>query len=331
MYRPLLSKQISRPSKKQGLVISLACLCGIVGLCWFTTSGREYDAAAATIGRGATMAVASKGCMAPLRTAIRRPHLGQRHQGLSLASKTEAAALKDPEIRIDSPLKIEAVLFDLDGTLLDFEGGSHDALNKVLEPYNSTGKAALTWEMHGTIVGRRASEWSAEILEQCGISPDVLSPEKYVEMYLAKMPEYYPSMPLMPGALNLVKNLKAAGYKVAVASSSERLSIEKKLKFHPELLEMMDIVQPGDDPEIKAGKPAPDIFLAAARKLGVKPENCLVFEDSPFGLQGAKAGNMYCAALPDGRMPIADPARFGAADFVLNSMDEFKMDYIEKI
>merc|ERR1711871_627933 len=255
--------------------------------------------------------------------------LRQKEGGLVKAS-TRVHAM-DPEVRISDPLKIEAVLFDLDGTLLDFEGGSHDALNKVLEPYNSTGKAQLTWEMHGTIVGRRASEWSAEILEQCGISSDALAPEKYVEMYLEKMPEYYPSMPLMPGALELVKKLKAAGLKVAVASSSERLSIQKKLKFPPELLELMDIIQPGDDPEIKKGKPAPDIFLAAAKKLGVKPENCLVFEDSPFGMQGAKAGNMYCCALPDARMPIADPSRFGAADFVLNSMEEFKMDYIEPI
>eukprot|EP00468_Gymnochlora_sp_CCMP2014_P011860 CAMPEP_0167764804 /NCGR_PEP_ID=MMETSP0110_2-20121227/14272_1 /TAXON_ID=629695 /ORGANISM="Gymnochlora sp., Strain CCMP2014" /LENGTH=267 /DNA_ID=CAMNT_0007652321 /DNA_START=128 /DNA_END=931 /DNA_ORIENTATION=+ len=246
-------------------------------------------------------------------------------------SRQIARSSSDSEIRISTPVKIEAVLFDLDGTLLDFEGGSHDALNKVLEPYNSTGKAQLTWEMHGTIVGRRASEWSSEILEQCGISPDTLAPEKYVEMYLEKMPEYYPSMPLMPGALDLVKNLKAAGYKVAVASSSERASIEKKLKFHPELLELMDIVQPGDDPEIKAGKPAPDIFLAAAAKLGVKPENCLVFEDSPFGLQGAKAGNMYCCSIPDSRMPIADPMRFGASDFLLNSMEEFSMEYIAKV
>ncbi|GAB5372787.1 hypothetical protein AAMO2058_001694700 [Amorphochlora amoebiformis] len=246
-------------------------------------------------------------------------------------SRRVARAVKEPEVRINGPLKIEAVLFDLDGTLLDFEGGSHDALNKVLEPYNSTGQARLTWEMHGTIVGRRASEWSSEILEQCGIAPDVLAPEKYVEMYLERMPEYYPSMPLMPGALDLVKKLKAAGYKVAVASSSERISIQKKLKFHPELLGLMDIVQPGDDPDIKRGKPAPDIFLAAAKKLGVSPENCLVFEDSPFGLMGAKAGNMACAAIPDGRMPIADPKRFGDADFVFNSMEEFSMDYIEKI
>ena len=77
----------------------------------------------------------------------------------------------------------------------------------------------------------------------------------------------------------------------------------------------------GDDPEIEKGKPAPDIFLLAAKRLNVEPQHCLVFEDSIAGIEAAIAAGMSVVAIPD---PVFERQLFKNADLVLDSMTEFK-------
>ena len=88
---------------------------------------------------------------------------------------------------------------------------------------------------------------------------------------------------------------------MAIATSSPRHSFDKKMKYHQNILASMSAVVTGD--ECAHGKPAPDIFLEAARRLGCDPKQCIVFEDSPLGIEGAQRAGCRTVALPDPRMP----------------------------
>ena len=83
---------------------------------------------------------------------------------------------------------------------------------------------------------------------------------------------------------------------------------------------MFDAIVTADDPQVGAAKPAPDIFLVAAERLGIDPADCLVFEDSPFGITAAKAAGMYAVAVPDPAMP---DEKFTHADRRLQSLETF--------
>ncbi|CAK9014523.1 unnamed protein product [Durusdinium trenchii] len=88
---------------------------------------------------------------------------------------------------------------------------------------------------------------------------------------------------------------------MAIATSSPRTSFNQKMLYHKEILSLMDAVVTGD--EVKNGKPAPDIFQEAARRLGKNASKCVVFEDSPLGIRGAQAAGALTVALPDPRFP----------------------------
>ena len=195
------------------------------------------------------------------------------------------------------PIPIEGIIFDLDGTLIDYEGASHIALAKPLE---RRGKA-LSWELHASIVGTKPEDWSSKILEACGIDQIAFQPPDYAAEYFQEVDSLYSSIPAWPGTLALLRSLRAAGFPLAIATSSPRASFEKKMIYHTEILTNMSAVVTGD--EVERGKPAPDIFLEAARRLGCDPRKCIVFEDSPSGIAGAHAAGCLAVALPDSRMP----------------------------
>ena len=92
--------------------------------------------------------------------------------------------------------------------------------------------------------------------------------------------------------------------------------------LHREWFGLFDAIVTADDPEVGAAKPAPDIFLTAARRLGVAPEDCLVFEDSPFGVTAAKAAHMTAIAVPDEAM--AD-SKYHHADQIIRKLADFDL------
>lgn len=192
--------------------------------------------------------------------------------------------------------KVEGIIFDLDGTLIDYEGASHIALAKPLERRGYQ----FSWEVHSTIVGTKPEDWSVNILHACGVPSSELTPEAYVQEYFQEVLELYARIPAWPGCADLLDRLQAAGYPMAIATSSPRASFDKKMQHHAALLTKMSAVVTGD--EVEKGKPSPDIFLEAARRLGCDPRHCVVFEDSPLGIEGAHAAGCYAVALPDARM-----------------------------
>ena len=222
---------------------------------------------------------------------------------------------------------LEAVLFDLDGTLLDYEGASHVALNAPLQRFGVT----VSLDLHASIIGSRSDVWSRVILSACGIAASQMTPEQYVREYMTQIATLYSTLTLMPGAQRLVHVLQSRGVPMAVATSSMRESCTKKLAVHPTISDAMKAVVCGDDPTVKCGKPAPDIFLEAARALGVPPERCAVFEDSPQGVVAGRAAGAFVVGVPDERFmqPNKSPehdAMFAQADVLLGSLEELDVD-----
>ena len=197
-------------------------------------------------------------------------------------------------------MPIEGIIFDLDGTLIDYEGASHIALARPLEQFGK----AFSWSLHASIVGTKPEDWSRKIVDATNLA-DIMSPEQYAEAYFEEVDDLYASITAWPGTADLLEKLGSAGFPMAIATSSPRASFEKKMAYHTNILGKMAAVVTGD--EVTRGKPEPDIFLEAARRLGCDPSRCVVFEDSPAGIAGAHAAGCLAVALPDARMPTNAP------------------------
>ena len=118
---------------------------------------------------------------------------------------------------ISRPVSVQGVIFDLDGTLIDYEGASHEALS---DPLVKRGKT-LSWELHSTIVGTKYEDWSKNIIASVGLE-DSFTTAEYIAEYDEKMQELYATIPAWSGTLPLLKHLKQRGFPLAIATSSPR-------------------------------------------------------------------------------------------------------------
>jgi pseudouridine-5'-monophosphatase len=183
-----------------------------------------------------------------------------------------------------------AVLFDLDGVLLDTEGLYTVATQRVLDRYGKT----YDWALKVQTMGRDARIAARLIVDRLGLP---LSPEELLAARDPILEELIEQSPAMAGAEVFVRGLHERGVPIAVATSSDRRLYERKIRPHT-WFERFGAVVCGDDPRVRAKKPAPDIFLAAAADLGAAPAECVVFEDSPAGVEAALAAGMRVVALP---------------------------------
>lgn len=181
-----------------------------------------------------------------------------------------------------------AVVFDMDGVLADSEPVYQDAVNVVLEPLGKR----ITPEMHEKIMGHGVeATWRALIreLDLPGTMEDYIPPyDKVLIERLAKI-----KAPL-PGAGELVTKLRRRGIPVAVASSSLPAWMDALLGGIG-LRGAFDALASAT--EVEHPKPAPDLYLLAAQKLGVAPEACIAVEDTPTGLRAAKAAGMFAVQV----------------------------------
>ncbi|CAG8585861.1 2324_t:CDS:2 [Funneliformis caledonium] len=169
-------------------------------------------------------------------------------------------------------------------------------------------------------MGLRQREAAALLIKETGIS---LTIDEYVEEVIIRQKEKFPFTKPLPGVMRLVKHLKEHNIPIIVATSSHRKAYEDKSMNNQDLFKLFDAIVCGDDPEIKHGKPAPDLFLTARERLGNPPlEQCLVFEDALNGIQAAKNAGMPVIWVPDPCLAALYPGVNGATE-VLPSLELF--------
>lgn len=209
---------------------------------------------------------------------------------------------------------ITHIIYDMDGLLLDTESLHEKVNQKVAQRYGKT----FDKNTKIAIAGRPT-------LDSASILVDTLQLPITAEEYLIERNQLlyplYQTAKALPGTVELTQHLFKARIPQAIASSSSRNHFEMKTINHQEWLKIFDQITLGDDPAIAQGKPAPDIFLLAAKRLNTQPQNCLVFEDSIAGMEAAIAAEMAVVAIPD---PVFDKQLFNQANQVLNSIIEFE-------
>ena len=215
-------------------------------------------------------------------------------------------------------MSVEAVVFDLDGVLVDSEHVWDEVREELARERGGRWHEGAQRDM----MGMSSPEWSRYMHDVIGLEepPDEISAE-VVRRLAAR---YREKLPLIPGAREAVLRL-AERWPLAVASSSNRPIIDLVLERSGLDSAFQAIVS---SEEVARGKPAPDVYLEAARRLGVAPARCAAVEDSHAGILSAKAAGLRVLAIPNRRYP-PDPDALAAADDVLSSLDDLIPDRID--
>jgi len=206
---------------------------------------------------------------------------------------------------------IDAVVFDMDGVIVD----SEQVWDDVRQTYTREVGGTFTEEATRAMMGMSSPEWSRYMSESLGVPG---TPEQINADIVARMLERYgQEPPLIPGATDAVRRI-AARWPLAIASSSNRELIDMVL--HAAGLHSLFQVTVSSE-EVARGKPAPDVYLEAAARLGVEPGRCTAIEDSQAGIRSAKGAGMWVVAVPNPHFPPDDEA-LAQADVVLDSIDK---------
>jgi HAD superfamily hydrolase (TIGR01509 family) len=212
---------------------------------------------------------------------------------------------------------IEAVVFDLDGVLVDSEGVWDAARHSVVE------EAGGRWREDATraMMGMSSPEWSRYLQEELGVA---LEPAEISTRVVTRVLERYRrDLPLLPGAVAAVRRL-AARWPLGLASSANRQVIDAVLRA-ASITDSFAATVSGD--EVERGKPAPDVYLAAAKELGVRAADAAGVEDSTNGLRAAAAAGMFVVAVPNREFPPSHDA-LALAGLVVGSLDELTPEAI---
>ena len=213
---------------------------------------------------------------------------------------------------------IEAVVFDLDGVLLDSEQVWDDAREQLAHERGGRWHPGAQRDM----MGMSSPEWSRYMHNTIGLREP---PEEINREVVARLAAIYQrELPVIPGAREAVERL-AERWPLGLASSSNRELIDLVL----DLLGVSSLFTATvSSEEVARGKPAPDVYLEAARRLGVRPANAAAVEDSHNGILAAKAAGMRVLAIPNRHFP-PDVEALAQADAVLDSLAELTPRAVE--
>ena len=213
---------------------------------------------------------------------------------------------------------MRAVIFDLDGVLVESEGLWNRAKRELADAHG------VPWpdDAERTMMGMSSPEWSG-YLADLGVP---LAPGAISDAVVTRLSEIYAEeLPLLPGAQEAVRRL-AARWPLGVASSSNRPIIE--LVLGEAGVQGCFAVTVSSE-EVARGKPAPDVYLEAARRLGAEPGDCVAIEDSTNGLRAAHAAGMGVVAIPN-REFAPDPEAVELAGAALESLAELDAEVVKR-
>jgi HAD superfamily hydrolase (TIGR01509 family) len=201
---------------------------------------------------------------------------------------------------------IEAIVFDLDGVLIDSEPVWEEVRRQVVAKHNGH----WAQDAQQRLMGMSTAEWARYLSEDLGVG---LPPDQVAALVVERMAARYRShLPLMPGAAQAVRRM-AARWPLGLASASPPVLIDTVLdtaSLRPSFAVALSAEQ------VPRGKPAPDIYLAVTDRLSIPPRCCAAVEDSTNGLRSAATAGLQVIAVPHPRYP-PDPAALGVARLVL--------------
>jgi HAD superfamily hydrolase (TIGR01509 family) len=215
---------------------------------------------------------------------------------------------------------VEAVVFDLDGVIVDSEHLWDEVREKLARERGGRWHERAQADM----MGMSAPEWSRYVRERVGVD---LEPEAIdAEVVRRLLAHYREGLPLIPGAVAAVRRL-GARWPIGLASSSNREVIDAVLEA-TSLVEVIRVSVSSE--EVARGKPAPDVYLEAVRRLGVAPARAAAVEDSSNGLRSARAAGLRLVAVPHPRFP-PDPDALALADVVLDGIGRLDVATVEAL
>jgi HAD superfamily hydrolase (TIGR01509 family) len=212
---------------------------------------------------------------------------------------------------------IDAVVFDLDGVIVDSEQVWDEVRQKYVREVGGSFTDSATHDM----MGMSSGEWSRYLADELQVpsTPEEIN-AAVVERMLAR---YGEAPPLIDGAVDAVHRV-AQRWPLAIASSSNPELIEVVLRAAG-ISELFPVTVSSQ--EVGRGKPAPDVYLEAARRLGVEPARCAAVEDSHNGIRSAKAAGMRIVAVPNPHFP-PDADALALADAVVPSIGELTVELL---
>jgi len=213
---------------------------------------------------------------------------------------------------------IDAVVFDMDGVLI----ASEEVWDEVREAYVRERGGRYDDEVQRAMMGMSSVEWSQYLHDVAGVpdEPAAINDEVVRRM----LDTYREHLPLIDGAVDAVQRL-AARYPLGLASSSNRPLIDAVLLVAGLTPFFAATVS---SEEVPRGKPSPDVYLEAARRLGVDAQQCAAVEDSHGGIRSAKAAGMRVIAIPNPSYPPDDEA-LAQADVTIRALDELTPELVD--
>ena len=213
-----------------------------------------------------------------------------------------------------------AVIFDLDGVVVDSESAWDAARRELVARVGGAWKPEATRAM----LGMSSGEWSRYVRDELGVPLDLDGINTAVVDNIER--RYREALPLIPGAVDAVRRM-AGRWPLGLASSSNRPIIDLVLEQAGLTASFVATVS---SEEVGRGKPAPDVYLEAVRRLEVEPRGCVAIEDSSNGLRSAAAAGMTVIAIPN-REFAPDPDALALAATVLDSIGELTVELVSEL
>jgi HAD superfamily hydrolase (TIGR01509 family) len=215
---------------------------------------------------------------------------------------------------------VSAVIFDMDGVLVDSEAVWDDVRKRFVEENGGTWHDGAQRDM----MGMSSVEWSHYVRDRLGVEMDPEEISREVADRVAAT--YREHLPLLPGAVEAVRSL-AEEWPLGLASSSNRHVIDLVLE-QAGIADSFKATVSSE--EVGAGKPAPDVYLETAKRLGKEAHTCAAIEDSTNGIRSAHAAGMPVVAVPNRDFPPESDA-LGSADVTLKSLTEITPSLVRQL